>query len=115
MQSPLLKVIGAEFVLYSWLWKPNELEAWLQCFELPEVPLVSQDKVHAAELLSVATASCPPAATKHLASQGGWVTFRRKRRPSQRTTMHHQLLPVDNQFYPLLVEKLHLVTLFCTM
>lgn len=84
-----------------WLWRLNELEAWFRCFELPEVLLVSQDKVHAAKLLSVATASCPPAATKQPASQGSWGTVHRKHSPNQRPTVHHQLLPMANQFSPL--------------
>ncbi|TWW75358.1 hypothetical protein D4764_13G0000200 [Takifugu flavidus] len=58
-------------------------------------------KLAAAEPPSVASASGPPAAAEQPASQGGWVTVRRKRSPKQRPTVHHQPLPVANRFSPL--------------
>ncbi|TWW59874.1 hypothetical protein D4764_06G0014040 [Takifugu flavidus] len=40
-------------------------------------------------------------AAEQPASQGGWVTVRRKGSPNQRSKVHHQPLPVANRFSPL--------------
>ena len=49
----------------------------------------------------VATASSPPAAPEQPASQGGWVTVRRKHSPKQRPVDHRHSLHVSNRFSPL--------------
>ncbi|TWW62345.1 hypothetical protein D4764_04G0009920 [Takifugu flavidus] len=79
----------------------SELETRFRSLELAGVASGSQDKLAAAELPSVATASCPPAAAEQPASQGGWVTVRRKRSPKQRPMVHHHPIPVANRFSPL--------------
>uniref|UniRef100_A0A674N6L4 SGNH hydrolase-type esterase domain-containing protein n=1 Tax=Takifugu rubripes TaxID=31033 RepID=A0A674N6L4_TAKRU len=79
----------------------SELETRFRSLELAGVASSSQGKLAAAEPPSVATASGPPAAAEQPASQGGWVTVRRKRSPKQRPTVHHQPLPVANRFSPL--------------
>ncbi|TWW55046.1 hypothetical protein D4764_09G0000950 [Takifugu flavidus] len=79
----------------------SELETRFRSLELTGVASGSQAKLAAAEPPSVATASGPPAAAEQPASQGGWVTVRRKRSPNQRPTVHHQPLPVANRFSPL--------------
>lgn len=79
----------------------SELETRFSSLELSGVASGSQEKLAAAEPPSVATASGPPAAAEPPASQGGWVTVRRKRSPNQRPSVHHQTLPVANRFSPL--------------
>lgn len=79
----------------------SELESRFRSLELARVASGSQEKLAAAEPPSVASASGPTAAAEQPASQGGWVTVRRKHSPKQRPTVHHQPLPVANRFSPL--------------
>lgn len=54
----------------------SDLEAWFHSLHLSKTVSGSQHEGAAAELPSVATASCTPATTKQPASQGSWLLGR---------------------------------------